>query len=95
MNEAIPHTAGELRRSLVELGNPGTADPALGDDDPLMEGSRGGQTEDEVPGQSRLAVLDAYADVCELLAVTSPLNSLLRHRWAEVDLLVSGTGGGS
>lgn len=95
MNEAVPNTAGELRRRLAELGDLWTVDPALGDDDPLPERSRGGQTADEVPAQSRLAVLDASADLSDLLAATPPANPLLRQRWAEVGLLAPDTGGGS
>lgn len=83
----VPKTIGELRKCLAELGNPWTVDPRLSDDDPLPDYPRGGQREEEIPEEYRLAPLESGADLQSLIAAQPPANPFLRLRWAEAGML--------
>ena len=91
-DDEAPRTAGELRRLLAEMGDPWTVDPRLADDDPLPDYPRGGQRAEEVPVESRLAELEATADLDALLREIPPTNVDLRRRWMEEGLLEPSTG---
>jgi hypothetical protein len=80
-------TIGDLRRRLAEMGNPWTVDPQLSDDEPLRDRPRGGQIEEEVPEESRLAAVAPPRDLREVLAEQLPTNPLLRERWVQEGLL--------
>jgi len=86
-NDDVPKTIGELRRRLAELGHPWEVDPQLSDDDPLPDPPRGGQPEEEIPEEHRIAPLEPEADLRSLIAQQAPANPFLRRRWAEVGLL--------
>jgi hypothetical protein len=85
-------TIGDLRRRLAELDNPWTVDPQLSDDEPLRDRPRGGQVEEEVPDESRLAAVAAPRDLREVLAEQPPTNPFLRERWVQEGLLDEGDG---
>jgi len=89
-----PKTIGELRRRLAELGNPWTVDSRFGDDDPLPGYQRGGQREEEIPEEDRLAPLDPGADLQSLIAAQPPANLFLRRRWVEAGVLCPDEGEG-
>ncbi len=86
-NQDVPKTIGELRRRLAKLGNLWEVDPQLGDDDPLPDPPRGGQREEEIPEEHRLAVLESGADLQSLIAMQPPANPFLRIRWVEAGML--------
>ena len=86
-NQNVPKTIGELRRRLVELGNPWEVDPQLNDDDPLPNPSRGGQSDEEIPEEQRPRPLDPSVDVRALIADQPPANPFLKARWVEGRLL--------
>jgi len=90
----VPKTIGELRRRLAELGNPWEVNPRFGDDDPLPEPSRGGQSEQEIPEEHRLATLDPKIDLLGLIAAEPPANAFLRARWVEAGVLKQDEGEG-
>ncbi len=82
-----PKTIGELRRRLARLGNPWSVDPQLSDDDPLPDPPRGGQREEEIPEEHRLAPLEPGTDLRGLIAAQPPANPFLRALWVEEGLL--------
>jgi hypothetical protein len=88
-----PRTIGDLRRRLAEMGNPWTVDPQLSDDEPIRDRPRGGQAEDEVPEELRLAAAEPPGELRELLVEQPPSNPFLRERWVEEGLLDEGEGG--
>ena len=88
-----PRTIGELRRRLAEMGNPWTVDPQLSDDEPIRDRPRGGQAEDEVPEELRLAAAEPPGELRDLLVEQPPANPFLRERWVEEGLLDEGEGG--
>lgn len=83
----VPRTIGELRRRLAKLGNPWEVDPQLNDDDPLPDPPRGGQRDEEIPEEHRLAPLAPDADLLDLIAAQPPANLFLRTRWVEAGML--------
>jgi hypothetical protein len=83
----VPNTIGELRRRLAELGNPWEVDPRLNDNDPLPDPPRGGQLEEDVPEEARLASQESGIDLRELIASEPPSNPFLRKRWSEEGML--------
>jgi hypothetical protein len=83
----LPQTAGELRRRLAELGSPWTVDPRLGDDDPLPDYPRGGQTDEEVPEEIRPPAIEPAGNLRDLLSQERPINPLLQERWVEAGIL--------
>ena len=85
-----PKTIGELRRRLAELGSPWEVDPQLSDDDPLPVPPRGGQREEEIPEEHRLAPLEPGINVQGLIAAQPPTNPFLRLRWVELGMLNQG-----
>jgi hypothetical protein len=92
-----PHTIGELRRALAELGNPWTVNPRLGDADSLPDPPRGAQRDEDVPREARLAAVAPDADLGALLKTVPPANPFLRARWVELGLMTaddSGMGNG-
>jgi hypothetical protein len=90
--EDVPKTIGELRQRLRALNNPWEVDPRLGDDDPLLDRPRGGQTEGEIPDAFQLSSLEPDSDVLSVIAQQLPTNPFLRARWVEVGLLEEETG---
>jgi hypothetical protein len=88
-----PRTIGDLRRRLAEMGNPWTVDPQLSDDEPIRDRPRGGQAEDEVPEELRLAAVEPPGEFREVLVEQPPANPFLRERWVEEGLLDEGEGG--
>ncbi|MGW1288010.1 hypothetical protein ACWD4N_31055 [Streptomyces sp. NPDC002586] len=85
--EHAPHTVGELRRLLAEMGDPWTVDPALADDDPLPDPPRGALLEKDAPEELRLTELSPELDLRDMLSTQPPANPDLRARWREVGLL--------
>lgn len=83
----VPKTIGELRRWLAQLGNPWEVDPQLGDDEPLPNPTRGGQSEAEIPEQDRPVPLAPHADIVQVIAAEPPANPFLRLRWADLGIL--------
>jgi hypothetical protein len=55
-------------------------DPHLSDDEPIRDRPRGGQVEDRVPADTRLAAEEVPRDLRELLAEQPPANPFLRER---------------
>ena len=84
-----PRTIGELRRTLTELGNPWNVNPRLGDADPLPDPPRGGQRDEDIPEEARLAAVAPDADLGALLREVSPANPFLRARWVELGLMTT------
>jgi hypothetical protein len=84
-NPDAPRTAGELRRRLVEMGDPWTVDPRLEDGDPLPAYGRGGLPPEEDPALA-LAV-EPERDISAQLRERPPSNPLVRARWIELGLL--------
>lgn len=82
-----PKTVGELRRRLVRLDSPWEVDSRLGDDEPLPQYPRGGQSEEEIPEEDRLTPIDPGVDVQTLIAALTPANPYLRTRWIELGML--------
>jgi hypothetical protein len=89
-----PRTIGDLRRRLAEMGNPWTVDPQLSDDEPIRDRPRGGQAEDEVPEELRLAAAEPPGELRGVLVEQPPANPFLRERWVEEGLLDEGGGEG-
>lgn len=85
--QAVPKTIGELRQQLAKLGNPWQVNSRLGDDDPLPDHPRGGQREEEIPQEHRLASVEASTDLNTLIIAQTPANPFLKLRWAEAGLL--------
>jgi hypothetical protein len=83
----VPKNIRELRRRLTELGNPWTVDPRLNDDDPLPDYPRGGQQEEQIPEEYRLAPLEPGTDLQSLIAAYPPANPFLKLRWVEAGIL--------
>jgi hypothetical protein len=77
-----PKTIGDLRKILVELGNPWRPDPALSDDEPIPKFPTGGDGNKEPPGQ----LLDR-GGVIDFLKKTPPSNPFLRELWKRRGLI--------
>ena len=86
-NDDAPATVRELRRRLARMGTPWQVASNLKDDDPLPNPPRGGQREEDVPPDQRVAPLPANADVRNVIAAQPPANPFLRRRWVEAGLL--------
>jgi hypothetical protein len=80
--DALPQTAGELRRLIASKGLSWTVDPRLRDTDRLPKRPRGGQEEHNA--SARPVVVE---NVAEHIRQHPPINPFLRARWVELKLL--------
>jgi hypothetical protein len=80
--DALPQTAGELRRLIASKGLSWTVDPRLRDTDRLPKYPRGGQEEHNA--SAKPVVVE---NVAEHIRQHPPINPFLRARWVELKLL--------